>query len=127
MNYDVVKRANPLDRTKELYYPAPVWGAEVSEDELSEEISYASSVNQADVKAVISSFIEMIPRHLMKGETLRLGNLGIFRMSFESAGQEEQEKVSASDIKKSKILFRPSMVLKKKIEKTSYTKVRSRS
>ncbi len=126
MNYNIVKRANPLDRTKELYYPSPVWGAEVSEDELSEEISYASSINQSDVKAVISSLIEMIPRHLMKGETLRLGNLGIFRMSFEATGKDDAEKISADDIKKSKILFRASTVLKNKIEKTPYTKVKSR-
>ena len=127
MNYDIVKRANPLDRTQELYYPTPIWGVEVSEEELSEEISYASSINQADVKAVISSFIEMLPRHLMKGETVRLGRFGIFRMSFESCGQAEAEKVSANDIKKSKILFRPSTVLKTKIAKTSYNKIRSRT
>ncbi|MBD5436025.1 MAG: hypothetical protein HDR36_05900 [Treponema sp.] len=72
MKYKIVKRANPQNREKELFYPAPVFGEQVGEDELMDEISFASSVNQSDVRSVIYNLLELLPRHLMHGDSVSL-------------------------------------------------------
>lgn len=120
MKFKTLKRANPINRNEELYYPAPVFGEQIGEDELTEEISYASSVNQSDVRSVLSNLMEILPRHLMHGDSVNLEKLGIFRLSFESTGSKEESEVTAQNITRPKILFRPSTKLKDKISKTSF-------
>lgn len=119
VKFKTLKRANPLNREEELYYPAPVFGEQIGEDELTEEISFASSVNQSDVRSVLSNLLEILPRHLMHGDSVNLEKFGIFRLSFESTGSEKESDVSAQNITRLKILFRPSTKLKNKISKTS--------
>lgn len=122
MKFKILKRANPLDREKKLYYPAPVFGEQIGEDELTEEISYASSVNQSDVRSILSNLLEILPRHLMHGDSVNLEKFGIFRLSFESTGSENENDVSAQNITRPKVLFRPSTKLKNKISKTSFVR-----
>ena len=120
MKFKTLKRANPINRNEELYYPAPVFGEQIGEDELTEEISYASSVNQSDVRSVLSNLMEILPRHLMHGDSVNLEKFGIFRLSCESTGSKEESEVTAQNITRPKILFRPSTKLKDKISKTSF-------
>lgn len=120
MKFKTLKRANPINRNEELYYPAPVFGEQIGEDELTEEISYASSVNQSDVRSVLSNLMEILPRHLIHGDSVNLEKFGIFRLSFESTGSKEESEVTAQNITRPKILFRPSTKLKDKISKTSF-------
>ena len=120
MKVKTLKRANPINRNEELYYPAPFFGEQIGEDELTEEISYASSVNQSDVRSVLSNLMEILPRHLMHGDSVNLEKFGIFRLSFESTGSKEESEVTAQNITRPKILFRPSTKLKDKISKTSF-------
>ena len=120
MKFKTLKRANPINRNEELYYPAPVFGEQIGEDELTEEISYASSVNQSDVRSVLSNLMEILPRHLMHGDSVNIEKFGIFRLSFESTGSKEESEVTAQNITRPKILFRPSTKLKDKISKTSF-------
>lgn len=122
MKFKILQRANPLNREESLYYPAPVFGEQIGEDELTEEISYASSVNQSDVRAVLFNLLEILPRHLMRGDSVNLEKFGIFRMSFEATGSAEESEVSAQNIIRPKILFRPSTKLKDKIAKTSFVR-----
>lgn len=122
MEYTTVKRENPSERGTFLFYPQPVWGAMIGEDELTQEISYASSINASDIRAVIGSLMELIPRHLMNGETVRLEKFGIFRLSFESKGEKLEEDVSAADILKAKILYRPDTSIKNRLKGTAYKK-----
>lgn len=82
MEYKVIERANPQKREEKLFYPQPVWDKQITEDNLATEISYASSINAADIRAVIGSLMELLPRHLMNGETVKIDRFGIFRLCF---------------------------------------------
>lgn len=133
MNYNIVKRPNPLDKAAPpKYFAGPVWEKEqCSTDELAEEISLATSLTPADVRACIACFMQSIPRHLMKGEAVNCDTFGIFRLSFSvKGGHEKAEDVSGSDIKTIRVLFRPSTKLKQQLETTKFlprTRVSSRS
>ena len=118
MYFKTVERANPLKREEKLFYPQPVWNKQIDENALATEISYASSINASDIRAVISSLTELIPRHLMDGNTVKLDGFGIFRLSFESKGELNEEDVSDKDILQTKVLFRPDVKIKSKLKST---------
>ncbi|MCI6954228.1 MAG: HU family DNA-binding protein [Spirochaetia bacterium] len=122
MKYKIVKRANPQKRDEEMFYPSPILGEQVSEDQLTEEISFASSVNQSDVRAVLLNLLEILPRHLQRGNSVHLERFGIFRLSFQATGSQTEAAVSAKNITRPKILFRPSVKLRRKIAETSFIK-----
>lgn len=44
--------------------------------------------------------MELIPRHLMNSETIRLEKFDIFRLSFESKGEQTEDLVSKDNILK---------------------------
>ena len=77
-------------------------------------------MNQSDVRSVVYNLLEILPRHLMHGNSVNLEKFGIFRMSFEAYGSEKKDDVSAENITRPKILFRPSVKLKEKILRTSF-------
>ena len=120
MKVKIIKRVNPANREEELFHLAPVFGVQIGLDELAEEISFASSANQSDVKAVLSNLLEILPRHLMRGDSVNLESFGIFRMGLRSKGVKKEEDVTVQNIARLKILFKPSTKLKDKISTTSF-------
>ena len=123
MNYSIILRPNPLDKTAEpKYYVSPIWSDQCSTDELAEEISLATSLTPADVKACIACFMQSIPAHLMRGEAVNCEGFGIFRLSFSvSTGHEKAEDATARDIDTLRVLFRPSPKLKEKLKATKFS------
>ena len=123
MLYTVRKRLNPLNRTEEpKFYACPSWNGEVNIREISEEISHSSSINSADVKAVLESFLFHLPQHLMNGDTVRLDGFGLLGLSFHAKGQTVEKAVSVADISNVHINFRPSPEIKAKIKKTKFNR-----
>ena len=122
MNYSICNRPNPLDREKpNLYYATPIWSGMCGIDELAEEISLATTLTPADVKACIACFMQSIPKHLMTGQAVNCEGFGIFRLSFSvKEGHEKREDVTAKDIETLRVLFRPCTKLKKQLEETKF-------
>ena len=124
MKYSISFRPNPKeDSEPKRYYANPIWNGICSTDELANEISLATTLSPADVKACIACFMQSIPQHLMKGEAVNCEGFGIFRLSFSvKEGHLESKDVSSSDIKKFRVLFRPCSKLKKQLESTPVSK-----
>lgn len=122
MEYKVIERGNPMNSEEKLFYPFPVWGRQITEDELSEDISFACSVNVSDIKAVLACLTEVLPRHLMKGDTVKLENLGIFRLAFDTKSEKNEEDVSEKNILQAKVLYRPDVKIKNRLKSTTYKK-----
>lgn len=59
--------------------------------------------------------LQRLPSFLMNGNSIRLGDFGIFRLSFRAKGQDKAEDVSVSDIKNVRVLFLARVELKHKI------------
>lgn len=125
MYYSISLRPNPMDKdAPSKYYATPVWTeAMCTTEELAEEISLATSLTPADVKACIACFMQSVPKHLMRGEAVKFDTFGIFRLSFSvREGHEKAEDVSAKDIDTKRILFRPSTKLKEQLKETKFLK-----
>ncbi|MDR0713905.1 MAG: HU family DNA-binding protein [Bacteroidales bacterium] len=108
MKYKILSKANPLDRSAApKYYASPVYAGEIELKRIAEEIAALSSLSTGDVYNTLINFVESLPKYLKDGYKLRLGDFGIFKVSFGSAGAEDPQKVSASQIKNRKILYMP--------------------
>ncbi len=104
------------------YYASTVVDGEVGLLEICQEIEKISTVSEADIMAVLTSLVSIVPDKLTKSNVVRLGDLGSFRPSIGSHGMAKEEEVSANSIKSNKILFRPGKRLKKAMKAAEYKK-----
>ena len=123
MQYSIVSRQNPLNRGADAkFYPKPEWNQEITIRRLSEKIAKSCTLTPADVTPVLESFLIELPDYLIDGHPVRLGDFGILKLSFSATGQDQKEKVTASDINNVRVLFRPSTRLKQELSNVSFTK-----
>jgi predicted histone-like DNA-binding protein len=99
-----------------------VLDGEVDLLELCQEIEKISTVSEADTMAVLTSLVGVIPDKLIKGKTVRLGDLGSFSPSIGSHPMEEEEDVNSSSIRSNKVLFKPGKRIKKVMKTADYKK-----
>lgn len=121
MKLKIVKKKNPRDLEDSKFYLSPIHVGTLDLKELAEIISDASTVNVADVAAVLKSLSRQLPLFLQKGFVIELGDFGRFRMSISTDGKKNKEDLSANDVSKVRILFVPNIDIKKKIAGTSFT------
>lgn len=94
------------------FYANPVYTGEITLDQLTEKIEKISTVSGADIRAVLYALVDVIPAELANSQIVRVGDLGSFRVSLSSDGEETEEKVTATNVKGTKILFTPGEKLK---------------
>ncbi|NGM61596.1 DNA-binding protein [Sphingobacterium sp. SGG-5] len=113
MKFNVIEIANPMDpEGPKKFYARPVHTGEVLLEDLASDISYASSINESDVYAVLQSLIREITRYIALGYIVRLGNMGSFRLGYNSKGSDTEEEVSAYNIQRKRLLFSPGKRIK---------------
>lgn len=116
-------RKNPQDMVApEKFYAAAIGNGETDMEALAEMISYQSTLTDTDCYAVLRSLEHNIINELNQGRIVRLGSLGNFQVSISSEGKVTPEEVTATDIIKSRIIFRPGKKLRKLLGNLSYQK-----
>ncbi|MDH8700778.1 putative histone-like DNA-binding protein [Dysgonomonadaceae bacterium PH5-43] len=123
MKYNVIGRANPLDRQAEKkFYAVSKSLGNVNLNEICNDISISSSLTRGDVTNTIMSFIDSIPKYLKMGYSVSLGELGTFRLSIQSKGEDSPTDVNAGCIKKIRPVFTQSARFRKEISDTHVEK-----
>jgi predicted histone-like DNA-binding protein len=116
-------RKNPQDMVApEKFYAAAISNGETDMESLAEMIAYQSTLTDTDCYAVLRSLEHNIVNELKQGRIVKLGSLGNFQVSISSEGKITPEDVSAADITKSRILFRPGKKLRNLLGTLSYNK-----
>ena len=105
IKYIIQKKANPLDRNSFKYYPAFKSSGRVTRKELVEGMVSRASLTKQEAETAIDYLFEVLPDYLRKGNTVQLGELGYFRLTFNSEGSDTAEEVSANNVKKVKLKF----------------------
>jgi predicted histone-like DNA-binding protein len=123
MKYRIIRRVNPLDRSQEKWYASPVNDGRITKAELSKEIVGLSSLSRGDVSNVIESLLDVLPKYLLMGKSVNLGDLGTLRVSFSSEGVDDPNDFTASKIKGARVIFTPSVELKNALATLKYEKV----
>ena len=122
MKYKVIQRANPQDRTKSKWYASPVNDGKITKNDLAKEIVNISSLSRGDVSSVIENMIDIMPKYLLMGKSINIGELGTLRISFSSDGVEKEADFNISKIKGVKIVFTPGVELKKQLSEIRFEK-----
>ncbi len=126
MKYKIVKKAEPgvSGGGTPKYYAFPHYSGNMNLFELSQRLSAMSTVTRGDAEAVLSNLVDIIAEQLMEGKIVKLGHIGSFRISLSSEGKSSADEVTSSSIKKSKVLFRPNVVLQNNLARLSFQKVK---
>jgi predicted histone-like DNA-binding protein len=123
MKYKLIQRVNPAKREEKKWYASPINDGKINENDLSKEIVALSSLSRGDVSNVIANVIDAIPKYLLMGKSISLGELGTLRLSLSSEGVEKPEEFNVSMIGKIKVIFTPSVSLKDEVKKVKLEKV----
>lgn len=123
--YHLIQKVQPgvAGGGERKYYATITQRRNISLKELSEEIADGRTLTPTDVMAVLISLSRKIPKHLLNGNIVDLGDLGRFSINVSSEGTNTQEEFTSSNIKKAKIMYRPSTDIKKNLLNASYSKI----
>ena len=117
MKYKVIERVQHRDpRGEKKQYASPVNAGNLTLKDLAKSIAANSSLSRGDIENVLTNFVEELPVFLKISMSVKLGNLGTMRLNLKSEGVEKSRKFDASKIKDVKVIFTPSVELKKNLE-----------
>ena len=123
MKYRLIKRSNPVDRSApEKYYATPVVSGRIDRRQIADDLVLISSLSRGDISSVIENFLDAIPKYLLKGHSVQLGDLGTFRISFSSEGVDDPDSFTVGMIRGHKIIFTPGPAFKKIFRDLIYEK-----
>jgi predicted histone-like DNA-binding protein len=120
MKYKLIQRANPSDRKKIKWYATPVNDGKVTKADLAREIVNVSALSRGDVSSVIENLIDIVPKYLLMGKSVNLGELGTLRIGFSSEGVDNEKDFNTKKITGTKIMFTSSVELKKQLNDIHY-------
>ena len=90
---------------------------------ISRMMSKRSTLNVADITAVLTSLAEIVPELLLDNYTVHLPPLGIFSLSIKSEVLNTPEEVNRSSIKEVKIQFLPDKAIVNELKGVELEKV----
>ena len=125
IKYKVIERGQPgvAGGGTKKFYASAVQDGEVSLEALTKGIEKTSTVNGADIRAVLYAMVEEAVNNLSESRIIRLGDLGSLRISISSEGKEKAEDVNSSAIKESSVIFTPGSKIKEMLAAAKYQKV----
>jgi len=91
------------------YYASPVQGKEITLEGLTKSIEKTSTVNGADIRAVLYAMVE---------EAV----LGSLRITLSSVGEPTADRVTAASVKKAGVIFTPGVKLQSMLKTAKFTK-----
>jgi predicted histone-like DNA-binding protein len=107
---------NPQNRVAGKFYAIPVYFGEIDLKRIAAEIAALSSLSSGDVYNVLVNFTEALPKYLKDGYKLRLGDFGIFKVSFSSEGADDAKQIVPARIRSRKVLYTPGKDIKTSLE-----------
>ena len=123
MKYKLVQKGKPGDPSApKKWYANPVNAGTISAHRMGNEIAGRSSLTRGDVQNVIENLLDELPKYLMAGYSVSLGNFGTLRLSLSGEGADTEAEYSPNRIKSVKVLFTPAPEMKKALESVTFEK-----
>ena len=123
--FKLVPKKNNLVAPPEVkQYPCAVSKGEADLDSLADVVSSRSSMSRADCYGVIIGLTEAIGEALADGKIVRIDALGTFQITIQGTAADSPEELGKSTIKGTKIIYRPSKKMKKRLENINFKRLR---
>lgn len=121
IKYSIQPKKNYLSEKREVkFYPQAAPSTPLMLEQIAERIEKRSSVSSSDVKAVLDALQTEVIYALRNGYSVRLGDLGSFRLTIRANGAESAEEAKrqgASLIKAANVQFTKSGTMRKAFAK----------
>jgi predicted histone-like DNA-binding protein len=123
LTYKLTERGLPNDpQAPKKLYASPVSKGRKSIQAISKDLADISSLSRGDVQNVLMNLVDQIPKYLLDGQSVSLGELGSMRLSFSSEGVENEGQFNTNMVKNMKIIFTPGTMLKDAMGKAAFEK-----
>lgn len=120
---NTIQKTNPQKRSQPgKFYAVAQSRGEVNFRDMAKEIAEITTVSVPDAVAVLESLVMIIPRHIERGEIVRLGELGSLRITVNSEASDTAEEVNPSKVKKANYRFSPGAELQQTLKVLKYSK-----
>ena len=124
LKYKLVERSNPRDlAAPKKFYAVHTSSGRKTLGNISRDIEDKSSLSRGDISNVLDNLVDQIPKYLLDGQTVSLGELGSFRLSLSSEGADKAKDFNTSMIKNVKIIFTPGKLLKEEVAKAKFERM----
>jgi predicted histone-like DNA-binding protein len=124
MKYRVKQKRNGIN-DNELYYAVPVWSGLIGTREIAQELAGRSSLTPADIRATLIGLVEVMETYLHSGYSIKLDDLGVFRLSLTSAGYASSKACTPRRVRAAKLCFRADPQIKKNLKKVKFERDKS--
>lgn len=99
VKYNIVARGNPSKPEEpKKFYPSIKASGRVTTRELVETASEMCSLTASDLMGAIEIILSIIPKEIMKGNIVELGDFGSFWLRINAEGAETEEDVHPDQI-----------------------------
>ena len=113
MKIRLLQRVNPIDRdATPKYYPHIENNGVSGLEDLAMQITKYSSLSYGDILNVLQNLPDAALVFLLEGKSVRLGALGMLRLSSKGEGSDTPKDFNAKFIKRLKVNFTPGKTLK---------------
>lgn len=124
IKYNIIQRGEPGvpgGGTKKFYLTTKR-DRLIDLNELTDEVTALSTVNGADVSAVLYGLVEIVIKMIKQGHTVELGKLGFLRASISSSGSDTEEEATPANIRATRVIYRPGGKIKEMLNSLKFTK-----
>lgn len=116
-----IQRVNPQDKQgPKKWYASQVTTEQMDETAVSEAIADETTLNAGEAMMAIRQLRKVILAALHNGKSVKLGNWGSFYAVAESEPADTAEALTAKNVKRVKINFRPGKEIKESLEKATF-------
>lgn len=99
IKYVIQAKKNPLKKNEVKYYPQAAPTTPVTLAQIVKRIEKRSTVSSADVKAVLDALQYEVIDALENGNTVRLGDIGSFRLTIKAEGAATAAEAKTKGVK----------------------------
>lgn len=109
INYKVVSKQKPGTQDPEnlKYYPQLVRSQQMQEADIAQMIADRCTVKAPDVRGVLTALEDEFIRQLQAGNSIDLGDLGVFRPSVQGKSEGDPKNLKLSQLKRLHVVFTP--------------------
>jgi len=124
--YNKVERGNPSDpEAPKKWYPVLKTLGMVREKEVGKQIADETTLNPKEGEIALIQFQKILIRNLLEGRSVQLGDWGSFYLTLNSTGSDTKEEVSAANVTKINVRFKPGKELTEALAKAQLRQVES--
>ncbi|MFB6320729.1 HU family DNA-binding protein [Saccharicrinis sp. FJH54] len=103
-------------KDRQVWFPKLTRSRQMNLKQIARELQKRSTASNADVYLVVKGLVDLIPELLAQGYTLKLDELGTFRLHARVNPVEAKENVSARQIKQLHLTFRADNAIKQALQ-----------